>query len=153
MAKVKIVYPDSFEISLQKIDSNIGSICEKAVKAGGEVAYDYVKNNLEAVVGKGENSKSTGELVNSLGVSPAKTDRKGIINVKIGFREPRKKQYEAKKKRSYYTITNAMIANVLEHGKHGQPARPFLARSKRQAKKPCMDAMKNVIDKELKQYT
>lgn len=154
MAKCRVEYPESFGVSLEKIGANINQVCDEALKAGGEVAENIVRSNLEAAIGNTKTeSRSTGELVESLGVSPVKTDKNGIINVKVGFSEPRRKQSSPKGKRSYYEATNAMIANVLEYGKHGQPARPFMAKSKRQAKRPIEETMSNVIDRELKKYT
>jgi hypothetical protein len=69
--------------------------------------------------------------------------------VKIGFNEPRRRQYAAKGKRSYYTITNAMIANVIEHGKHGQPPKPFLKPARTSSRKPAIEAMKQKLDEEI----
>ena len=42
------------------------------------------------------------------------------------------------------------LANIIEYGKPGQPARPFLARAKRQVKKPCEAAMKAKFEEEIK---
>lgn len=154
MAKCRIEYPESFSVSLEKIGANINQVCEEALKESGEDAEKIVKNNLVAAIGNTKTeSRSTGELVSSLGVSPVKVDKEGIINVKIGFKEPRRVQTAAKGKRSYREATNAMIANVLEYGKHGQPAQPFIAKSKKQAQRPVEEKMKQVIDRELKKYT
>ena len=78
-------------------------------------------------------------------------DRNGNANIKIGFREPRKKQYAAKGKRSYYEITNAMIANVLEHGKKSanQPAKPFLKPAIAKTRKKCREVMQATLEKEI----
>lgn len=110
-----------------------------------------VRSNLNSVIGSGTKypSEATGELASSLGVTPAKLDRDGNHNVKIGFNEPRRRQYAAKGKRSYYTITNAMIANVIEHGKHGQPAKPFLKPARTSSRKACIEAIKRKLDEEI----
>ena len=92
-----------------------------------------VKSNLQAVIGhgtKGE-SRSTGELLSALGISSAKQDKDGNFNVKVGFSEPRP---DGK--------SNAMVAGVLEYGKHGQPPRPFLKPAKSQSKNAAIEAMK-----------
>ena len=151
MAKCRIEYPESFSVSLEKIGANINQVCEEALKESGEVAEKIVKNNLEAAIGNTKTeSRSTGELVGSLGVSPVKVDKRGIINVKIGFKEPRRVQTAAKGKRSYREATNAMIANVLEYGKHGQPAKPFLKPAKSASKAACKAAMQQKFDEEVK---
>ena len=73
-----------------------------------------------------------------MGISKVRLDRNGNHNIKIGFREPRK---DGK--------TNAMVANIIEYGKHNQPARPFLKRAKSQSKKRCIEVMTNKLKEEL----
>ena len=53
------------------------------------------------------------------------------------------------RKRSYKERTNAMIANVLEYGKHGQPAKPFLKPAKSASKNACIEAMKAKLESEM----
>jgi hypothetical protein len=90
------------------------------------------------VLGKGKHSRPIGELANALGVSGARMDKSGTWNVKIGFSEPRR---DGK--------SNAMIANVLENGKHNQPPRPFLKTAKSAAKAECISAMVSKLNEEL----
>ncbi|MED1601734.1 HK97 gp10 family phage protein [Alkalihalophilus marmarensis] len=100
-----------------------------------------VKSNLEAVVGKNlkEDPRSTGELINALGVTPAGVDRKGEYNVKIGFDEPRRDG-----------VSNAKLANILEHGKSGQPPKPFLRPARNASRKPAIEVMKQKLDEEIR---
>lgn len=141
MAKVQMLMPDDFLEKLSKLGRKTDEITKEVLKAGGEVALAKVKSNLDAVIGHdlAHGSRSTGELKRSLGVSPPLVDRNGNYNVKIGFAENRSDGE-----------SNAKIANIIEYGKHGQPARPFLARAKRQSKKPCEAAMKEKFEEELK---
>jgi hypothetical protein len=76
--------------------------------------------------------------VGALGVSPAKIDRKGNWDVKIGFAEPRRDGE-----------SNAKIANILEYGKSGQPPRPFLKPAKSQSKTAAIEAMTAALEREL----
>ena len=155
MAKIKrsviIQFDDDFSKKLAALGSHTDEILEKAMSAGAEAALPIVRAELQGAIGGDtkEPSRSTGELVDSLGISPVKVDNKGITNVKIGFSEPRRHQYIAKKKRSYYTVTNAMIANVLEYGKSGQPPRPWLKRAKTKAAKVFRAKAQEIIDKEV----
>ena len=155
MAKIKrsviIQFDDDFSKKLAALGSHTDEILEKAMSAGAEAALPIVRAELQGAIGGDtkEPSRSTGELVNSLGISPVMVDNKGITNVKIGFSEPRRHQYIAKKKRSYYTVTNAMIANVLEYGKSGQPPRPWLKRAKTKAAKVFRAKAQEIIDKEV----
>ena len=110
------------------------------LEAGGEVVLEKVRSNLQAVIGRDtkEESRSTGELVSALGFSPAKIDREGNYNVKVGFAEPRSDGR-----------SNAMIANVLEYGKSGQPAKPFLKPARTASHAPCIEAMKRTFEQEV----
>ena len=48
-------------------------------------------------------------------------------------------------------ISNAKIANIIEYGKSGQPAKPFLKPAKSATKKTCAEAMKAKLEQELGQ--
>ena len=150
MAKVELVMPDDFEKRLTALGAREDEIAEKVLQAGAAVVLPKVKASLAGSIGrniKGK-SRSTGELLSSLGVSPVQQDADGN-NVKVGFNEPRRKQYAAKGKRSYKTATNAMIANVIEYGKHGQPAKPFLKPAAKAAKEEAMAVMKQTFIEEV----
>ena len=92
-----------------------------------------VRFNLAAVIGKDTKkpSRSTGQLLSALGTSPAKQDRNGDFNVKVGFSEPRRNG-----------DSNAKIASVLEYGRSGQRAKPFLKPAKSASKNAAIEAMK-----------
>ena len=154
MAKIKrsalITFDDDLQKKIDRLGKHTDEILGKAMEAGAQAALPAVRQNLESAIGNTkEKSRATGELVASLGTSPAKVDSEGKTNVKIGFNEPRRVQTVAKGKRSYYTATNAMIANVLEYGKSGQPPRPWLKRSKTQSKKLFEQKAQEVLDKEV----
>ena len=73
---------------LSRLENRTDDIIPKVLEAGGEVVLETVRSNLRAVVGSGTKfpSRSTGELELALGLSPAKMDRSGNFNVKVGFR-------------------------------------------------------------------
>lgn len=140
MAKVDIKIPEDFLQKLSNLGSKTDEIIPKVLEVGGEIVASEVKSNLQAVIGSGtkEVSRSTGELVSSLGVSPAKQDRDGNFNVKVGFQEPRRNGE-----------SNAMIANIIEYGKSGQPPKPFLKPARSASRKPCIEAMKQKFEQEV----
>lgn len=144
-------FDDEFTKTLITLGNRTDEILEKAMTAGAEAALPVVRAELQSAIGGDTKkpSRSTGELVDSLGISPVMVDNKGVTNVKIGFNEPRRHQYAAKKKRSYHTVTNAMIANVLEYGKSGQPPRPWLKRAKAQAAKVFREKVQEVVNEEV----
>lgn len=152
MAKATVKMPEDFLKKVSRLADKTDEIVETVLETGGEIVLAKVRSNLSGVIGKNtkHDSVSTGELEASLGMSPVKIDRKGEHNLKIGFNEPRRNQPKASKgKRSYYTLTNAMIANVIEYGKHNQPEKPFLKPARRAARKPCIDAMQKKLEEEI----
>lgn len=140
MAKATMKMPEDFLLKLSRLGEKTDDILPKVLEAGGEVVEAKVKSNLQAVIGNStkEESRSTGELVSALGVSSAKQDKDGNFNVKVGFSEPRS---DGK--------SNAMIAGVLEYGKHGQSPKPFLKPAKSASKNACIDAMKVKLESEV----
>ena len=140
MAKAEVKLPDEFLARISRLGNQTDSIVEKVLQAGGEVALDKVRSNLKAVVGSGNKgeSRSTGELECSLGLSPVLVDKNGNHDIKVGFSEPRTDG-----------SSNAKIANILEYGTSTQQAKPFLKPAKSAVKKQCVDAMKSAFEKEV----
>ena len=140
MAKADFKMPEDFLLKLSRLGERTDDIIEKVLESGGEVVEAKVRSNLSTSVGRGtkEKSRSTGALLRSLGLSPAKQDRNGNFNVKVGFSEPRSDGG-----------SNAQIANILEYGKSGQPPKPFLKPAKSASKDECIETMKKRFDKEV----
>ena len=124
MAKEQIKMPEDYLLKLSRLGNKTDEILPKVLEAGGEVVLEKVRSNLQAVIGRDtkEESRSTGELVSALGVSPAKIDREGNYNVKVGFAEPRSS---------------------------GQPAKPFLKPARTASRAPCIEAMKRTFEQEV----
>ena len=140
MAKCSISLPEDLLKKLSQLGNRTDEIATKALEAGGEVVLRQTKSNLIAVIGKDTKapSQSTGQLVAALGLSRVLVDRNGNYNIKIGFDEYRKDG-----------SSNAAVANILEYGKHNQPARPFLKPAKNKSKTEALETMKRVIEEEV----
>ena len=140
MAKVQAKLPEEFLQKLSRLGDRTDEISGRVLEAGGEVVLSMVKSNLSSVVGQGTEyeSRSTGELERSIGLSPVKLDRNGNYNIKIGFSEPRSDGG-----------SNAKIANIIEYGKHGQPAKPFLKPATSATKSACIEKMKQKFQEEV----
>ena len=140
MAKVDVKMPEDFLLKLSRLGDKTDEICEKALNAGGEVVLAKVKSNLSSVIGKDikTQSRSTGELERSLGLSPVLIDKDGNANIKIGFKEPRSDGE-----------SNAKIASIIEYGKQGQPPKPFLKPARTSSKKTCVKAMVETLEQEV----
>jgi len=132
--------PEEFLMKVSRLNEKTDVIIPRVLKAGGEVVLEKLKTNLNYVIGRGTEypSRSTGQLAQSLGFSPAKQDKSGNHNVKVGFSEPRRDG-----------VSNAKIANIIEYGKSGQPPKPFLKPASRAVKKQCIEAMKAKLDEEI----
>ena len=141
MAKVDVKMPEDFLLKLSRLGDKTDEICEKALNAGGEVVLAKVKSNLSSVIGKDTktDSRSTGELEKSLGLSRVLIDDNGNANIKIGFKEPRSDGE-----------SNAKIASIIEYGKQGQPPKPFLKTARTSSKKACVKAMVETLEQEVK---
>lgn len=127
-------------MKVSKLADRTDEILPKVLEAGAEVVEGKVRFNLASVIGKGtkEPSRSTGQLLSALGTSPALQDKNGDFNVKVGFSEPRSDGE-----------SNAKIATILEYGKSGQPAKPFLKPAKSASKNACIEAMKAKLESEV----
>ena len=141
MAKVDIKMPEDFLNKIHNLGSQEDAIAERVLQTGADVVLSKVKGNLSGVVGRGTKypSRSTGELESSLGATSVRTDRQGNHNIEIGFAEPRSDG-----------DSNAKIANILEYGKHGQPAKPFLKPAKSASRSECISAMQKKFEEEVK---
>ena len=135
MAKMTLKLPDDLADRLSTLQKCSDSLVEKALEEGGKVVLKQAQSNLNSVVSKGTKytPRATGELARSLGLSPVKESGAGR-DIKVGFSEPHSGG-----------VSNAMLATVLEYGKHGQAAKPFMTPAKRSAQKPCIEAMRKVF--------
>ena len=141
MAKCNVKLPEEFLRKLSTLGDRTDEVAKKALTAGGEIILDRTRANLIGVIGKDLQgpSRSTGQLVSALGLTPVRVDRNGNYNIKIGFDEYRSDG-----------TSNAGVANIIEFGKHGQPAKPFLTPAKKQAGNQALEKMKQIIEEEIK---
>ena len=140
MAKAEISMPTDFLDRLSRLGERIDDVSEKVLIAGGEVIEAQVRDNLKGVIGRNTKyeSQSTGQLLSSLGKNSVRVDDDGNSNIKIGFSEHRTDG-----------VSNAMLANVLEYGKHGQAAKPFLKPAVKSAKSACEEKMISTFESEV----
>ena len=140
MAKAKFTMPEDFLMRISSLAEHTDEIVPRVLKAGADIVEAQVREKLESVIGSGTKaeSQSTGQLIAALGTSAARQDRDGNFDVKIGFAENRT---DGK--------SNAMIANILEYGKEGQPPKPFLTAAVRKSKESATQAMIDKLEREV----
>lgn len=142
MARVQIKLPNDFIDALDSTSSLIDNSAEQVLKAGANIVEPRMRSNLSTAIGSStkQPSRSTGQLAKALGTAPVKVNSRGDYNVKVGFAENRDDGR-----------ANALIANVLEHGRSNQPARPFLAPTRSQTRRAAITAMKQTLAARIQQ--
>lgn len=140
MAKMTAKLPDDLIRKISSLGEKTDDICEHALKEGAAVTEKKIRDNLKSVIGKNTKveSRSTGELLSALGVTPVGIDKNGNYDIKIGFNEPRKDG-----------SSNAKIANIIEYGKVGQPPRPFLKTAKQSSQRAAIDTIRKTLEEEI----
>ena len=139
MAKVDIKMPDDFLEKLAHLASDEDGMAERVLNAEPKLSATGPIQSRRCYRQRTKvESRSTGQLLSALGTSGVKLDRQGNHNVKVGFAEPRRDG-----------DSNAKIANILEYGRHGQPAKPFLKPAKSASKSAAIDAMKRKLEEEV----
>lgn len=133
--------PDDFLKEMSKLGDKFDHIAPKVLEAGGKVVLSQMKTNLTAVVGKDTkySSRSKGNLEQSLGITPALQDRNDEWNIRVGIGEDKDSK----------GVPNAMKAQLLEYGKSGQPAKPWMKPARSKSRKKAIERMKQVLEQEL----
>ena len=136
MARTKITMPEKTLRQIEHLSSQTDELADDVLKTGAKVVEPVMRANLEASIGRGEDtSRSTGQLVASLGVSPVKTDGSGNHNIKVGFAENRSDGR-----------ANALLAVILEYGSSTRKAHPFLNKTRNASKTSVVEAMKAKLE-------
>lgn len=137
MAKMSVSGLDEYIDKLSKLGSKMPEVAKRAVQAGVNPLADEVRKQLEKNL---QGSKySTGDLLNSLGVTPVGVDKNGVYNAKVGF-----SGYDRK------GVPNALKARAMESGTSRQPKKPFMRPAVNRAKKRVLEEMGRSIDIDLR---
>ncbi len=155
LAVMKINAGEELIKKIGALGMNSEKVAKKAVKAGANPVADEIRKNLEANIadpsyaGVGDKGsfdwkkeKSSGDLLGSLGISPAGTDKNGDVNVKVGF-----SGYDHKK------VPNALKARAMESGTSKLRKRPFVRPAVNRTRQKSKDAMAAEVDRQVKIYT
>lgn len=99
---------------------------ERILNAGLNIAADQVRAELERV----QSDEATGQLLESLGITPIKMDRDGNWNGKVGF-----DGYDRN------GVPNQLKARVMESGTSKRKKRPFIRPAINKCRKSAEEAM------------
>lgn len=125
------------EMQLLELQGKSTETGKRAVRAGAGILADQVRANLKKnLVGS---EYSTGDLEESLGVTPPGIDKKGVINAKVGF-----DGYDHK------GVPNTLKARAMESGTSKQKKKPFIRPALNKVKEKVEKTMAEIIDEEIK---
>ena len=134
MAKLTVKGLDDYALAISKLGDRADDVAKKAIYAGAKIIADKAKQNLENVL----SGDSTGDSVESFGVTPISQDKDGNWNCKIGF-----DGYDRS------GTPNQLKARVLESGSSKQKKRPYMRPAVRAKKQEAIKAMGDIIDTEI----
>ena len=142
MARMNITVPEAMQAKLNRLGTEYDGIVQKMLVEGAKPLEEQVIANLESVVGRDTKfeSRSTGALVKAVKVTKAYQVSNGDWHIKVAIYG-----YDEK------GVPNALKGMVLEKGKSGQPAKPWLKPAVSKTKNQCVDAMHTVLDREVSQ--
>lgn len=133
MAKLTIKGDKALSIKLESIIQNTDNLSKRAVYEGAKILADEAKARLEGnLIGS---EYSTGDLVESFGITPIRIKENGNIDAKVGF-----DGYDRK------GVPNQLKARAMESGTSKQKARPFMRPAVNKTRKRIKERMKNVIE-------
>jgi HK97 gp10 family phage protein len=140
LAKMSIKGIDDYASALSRLGSNTPEVAKRAVRAGANPVADEIRKGLEKNL---QGSKySTGDLLDSLGISPAGVDKNGVYNTKIGFAG-----YDSK------GVPNALKARAMESGTSTQPKKPFVRPAVNRAKEKAIEEMGKSIEADIRIFS
>lgn len=161
MATLSIRLPDDLMSQLSRAGDQLDRIANDALTAAAGPVRTEMQSTLRNALSipRTYPKRGTGELTSALGVTPVRVANTGVYNIKIGFNEPRRQQAghriggKRKGGGGYYVTTNAIVANILEHGHKGshggQKAAPFVKPATKAAKQAAEETLKRVVEGKL----
>ena len=140
MAVIDVRPPDDLIQQLNALDNRLDSIQDKMLSAGINAVEGTVKSNMEkSLTGQYE----TGALRKSIAVK-SRTAKKGKEKM-IYFKGSAKRKGKKGK-----AVRNGFKAAMLEYGRPGQQARPFMRPAFKEKRQAIYDAMKRTFEEETK---
>lgn len=130
MAKFTFNIGDDYVLKLSKLGTTSEEIAKKAIYEGAKIVADEIKARTP---------KDSGDLADSLGITPMSRDDNGDWNAKVGF-----DGYDSR------GVPNQLKARVAESGTSTQKKKPFVRPAVNATRKTAIKEMERIIDEEIK---
>jgi len=139
VARVKVDLPDEYIRKLNELGNKVDGAAERILLAGANAVMPEFIQNANRVIGHNTKYKSRtkGNLIKSITTSHYKISKYGNYYIRLIFDGEQD------------GISNNDLAYIIEYGKSGQPAKPFIEVTKRKTWKQCNAAMLAQLKKEL----
>lgn len=134
MARMTFKAGEDYMQRLSRLSAGSGEIAKKAIYEAAGIVTDAIRENLGSVL----SGTSSGDLSDSLGITPILQDEKGDWNAKIGF-----DGYDSK------GIPNQLKARVLESGSSHVQKRPFVRPAVQRTRNQATKMMNRIIEEEI----
>lgn len=159
MARISFKGFEGYAEALKKLEFTAqgGELLEKAVKAGAAPVADEIRRRLRNLPEDEYRRLNPGEvftgipagqkhdLLDSLGVTPVGRDKRGFVNVKVGF-----DGYGSFPTKAYPNgLPNPLLARAVESGSSVRKKTPFVRPAVQATRKEAVDEMDKTIRQEL----
>lgn len=159
MARISFKGAEDYAEALAKLEFTAqgGEMLEEAAKAGAVPVADEIRRRLRILPEDEYRRLNPGEvftgipagqkqdLLDSLGVTPPQRDRKGFVNVKVGF-----DGYGSYPTKAYPDgLPNQLLARAVESGSSVRKKTPFVRPAVQATRKEAVDEMDKAIRQEL----
>lgn len=154
MARMTVKLGDDYVVKLEAAGAKSEEMAIMAIEAGAGIVTNEIRKNLTANINDPESAsrrgdvafknfynKTSGSLLEALGITPVDRDEAGTLQAKIGFGDP---DYDPK------GVPNVLKVRVMESGSSTIRKRPFIRPAVNATKKAAKDEMQRVINEELK---
>ena len=130
MARMTFMPGEDYALKLSKLGTASEEIAKKAIYEGAKIVADEIKARTP---------RDSGDLADSLGITPISRDNDGNWTAKVGF-----DGYDSR------GVPNQLKARVIESGTSTQKKKPFVRPAVNATKKRVTKRMEEVIDEEIK---
>lgn len=158
MAKITFNGGDDFGVKLEKLGQmDARASVQRAVRKAAGIVADAIRKELKAIPGRediflwggqmlyGVFEREKQDLLDSLGITPVRTDKRGYTHAKVGF-----DGYGSKPTKQYpQGVPNQLVAAAIERGSSVRHKRPFIRPAVNKTKAEAIRVMDESISEDI----